>query len=162
MYMTLYHHTTEENIRPILKSGALNPTSYGDIDEAETRFRRLREGTCPPYLGWTPSVLYLTTADRETRMIAYTYRDRPWPLGRVWRFTVRVPIFTVQPWHEFAEQHGANAEWLGWSSQFRGDEYVTTVPVPDTQWLEVRNMSTGRTFSQCLECAQTAHKHHQH
>lgn len=162
MFVTLYHHTTERSIKPILDSGALKPTSYGDIEHHETAYRQWREGPCPPLPGWTPNVLYLTTADRETKLLAYKYRDQPWPLERVWRFTVRVPIYTVQLWQDFAQQHGAKPDWLEWCKKFRGDEYVTTVPVPDTQWLEVRHLPTGRVFSQCLECVQTSREHHRH
>lgn len=179
MYMTLYHHTAPRNIKPILESGALIPNSYSDVDPTGMNYWQWKEGQPPPFRGWTPRVLYLTTAERETDMITYLRRNEPWPLARTWRFTVRVPVYLVQSWDDFAKQHGADPEWLEWCSQFRGDEYVSTVKVPSSQWLEVRHMPTSHILQRevvagskddCAQCrsgrttgenARTAHGQHQ-
>ncbi|WP_322857332.1 hypothetical protein [Mycobacterium shigaense] len=150
--MTLYHHAPDSRILHILDSGVLAARSYGDFHQDETYYLRVfhQQVWPPPRYRWTPSVLFLTSAEQEKDMVAWQERERSVDirskLRRTWRFTVRVPSPTVAPWNEFARQLGAAPEWLEYQSPLRKDEYLTTNDVPCSQWLEVRHQPTNRTL----------------
>ena len=149
--LIFWHMLRQPLIDDTLAKGRIQPTGYADLWDCETlRIRGKgvpigpRSDFCTDHEHERPSVTWLCAQD----LVSGPYAGQP-----AYLFRVNI-LLGVQRWKPWAQQHGANPEWVetraSWFQFTRecerhGGEWITTMPITRNQWLDILDLETGET-----------------